>query len=334
MTQLTPTFSGLDFQAYSQLRETLIAQGGLLDCGQTNLYRALAQKDPERFGAIAPSQDPQASYRCHLAERFRFHMGLDDTTYAPRSLISHGVRHSLSLIFSILAKQQTKGSVFLPSDVYPVYEQLAHTAGVAFHGYQARNGLPMHRLAHERDWTVLVCDPLKPWGSYLGIQEIDRLVELARKQDGTILIDAAYDIHIAPVWRDHLDEDAPVAFLASLSKGWLIPGCGGIVVASEFLADKWRGAFQKADKDTAKFQQAFAALTEHTHRINEVALEVNALRGYLVETMKERRIPLTQRAGYFAVSPLSCEALMEQGILAIPSSVFGSPYSGSVLSAL
>jgi histidinol-phosphate/aromatic aminotransferase/cobyric acid decarboxylase-like protein len=328
-----PSFSGLDFTSYAQLRKQLLVQGGFLDCGQTNVYRALAQRDPEQFGLIAPSQDPQASYRCHLAEQFRHYLGLDDIAYASRCLISHGVRHSLSLIFSSLAAQ-TDTTLILPRDVYPVYAQLAQQAGIDFDGYEARTGLPWHRLNTTRDWTLLVCDPLKPWGSYLGIQEIDRLVQVAIQQGGTLLIDAAYDIHLAPIWRDHLDADAPIAFLASLSKGWLLPGHGGLVVTSDFLANTWREVFQSAEKDLTKFQVAFAALSEHRTRIVQVSKTVGLLRGTLVNAMKDRRIPLSQHAGYFAISPLSCSALWEQGVLGIPPLVFGSSYTGSVLSAL
>lgn len=329
-----PSFSGLDFETYSQLREQLLVQGGFLDCGQTNVYRALALRDPRRFGPIAPSQDPKAPYRCHLAERFRDYMDLEESTYASRCLISHGVRHSLSLIFSSLASRGDISSLLLPQDVYPVYAALAQRAGVAFDSYEARTGLPWHRISASRDWILLVCDPLKPWGNYLGIQEVDRLVAIATKQGGTVLIDAAYDIHISPIWRDHLDADAPIAFLSSLSKGWLLPGFAGIVVASDFLVDAWREEFQKAEKSPIKFQQAFAALTEHRGRIGEVSMEIQSMRSALASAMKDRRIPLSQHAGYFAVSPLGCDALLGQGILAIPPSVFGSSYSGSVLSAL
>lgn len=328
-------WSGLDFTAFAQQRHALLAHGGFVDAGETGLYRVLPAHDPERFAALAPSAHPKAPYRCHLAEGFLDYLGLPRENYKPRTLVSQGVRYSLSLIFRQLASVPDRLRLWLPSDVYPVYGQLAQETGVDFDTYAARAGIPWERLEHHFGWCLLVCDPLKPWGTRLSAPDWDRIVDLARATDSLVLIDGAYDLALSPALRAHLDAEAPIAFLGSLSKGWLAPLRGGVVVANTATTHAWRPFFQQASKNEVMTREAYAALTDVLDRPAEVAVVVNDARSRLLTKMRQMGVVVKDPGhGYFVVSDLSPETWWTKGVLAIPPSVFGSAGSGSVLSAL
>lgn len=331
-------WSGLRFAEYEQQRRAMLALAPphLLDGGETNLYRTLARHDPQRFGPVAPSADPKSGYRCHVAEAFLDRLGWDPAAFASRSLVSQGVRHSLALIFGWAATERV--TAVLPSDVYPVYEALAAESGVVFSSYEARRGLPWAHLESHRHWGLLVCDPLKPWGGALSAPEWRRLLALAHATQSQVWVDGAYSLMPSAPVRASLTRtpDAPLAFLGSLSKGWLTPGCAGVVISSPALANQWRSAFQGAPKQEGRLREALACLTRYSARPDRVEAVVTHARHALLDRLKERGIPaVAPGQGYFVVSPMAPADVWRRGVLPIPGSVFGSSAANlSVISAL
>lgn len=304
------------------LRESLRAsRPSLVDCAELNVYRSLA------LPPIAPSIDPQARYRCHLAERFLAHLGLPESL-KPRAQVSHGVRRSLRALFGVLASRGAR--VGVPSDVYPVYLQLAADAGVTVVPFEARRGLP----ELERVDAVLLCEPLKPWGTTLSEAESLRLEAWAREDAGRlVMIDSAYATPPTATVRRLVDQGA-AALLCSLSKGWLLPDHVGLCLTPPAWQPLAREAFATLEKDEAKLRIGFAALTEHAHRPLEVARAL-ASQAARLDAFTGARPELEASAckGYFAHSPRSFDELLAVGVLAVPASVFGGA-SGTVLSSL
>lgn len=327
---MTPFLTGLGFAVFERFRQQWAGQVAV-DAAETHLYASLPRWRPNDFPALAPSLDAQSPYRCHLAEAFRRHLGLPEATYARRTLVSQGVRHSLSLILPHWAGRR---GVLIPSDVYPVYAALARAAGIEPERYAAQKGVPWDRLARHQGWVLLVCDPLKPWGTRLSPTALDRLMDLARRQAGTVLLDAAYDLALAPTLRRHVDEEAPVAFLGSLSKGWLLPQRGGVVVTSTSLADLWRARFRQAPKDEVGTRLAFTALVEHPDYPLRVRAALETLNRPRVQDLRGRGMPLDGVSGYFGHSSWSPETAWQHGVLALPPSVFGSWDEGCIVSTL
>lgn len=308
------------FQALrSELRRT---RPQLLDLAETNLYRSLA------LPSIPPSQHPEAPYRCHLAERFLVWLELP-AELRSRAQISHGVRRSLAALLELLA---TRGArVGMPSDVYPVYLQLAAQAGVQLVRYAAREGLP---ALDELD-ALLVCEPLKPWGRSLDAASVDALERWALADPARLLvIDSAYAMPPTSGVRRLIEADA-AAVSVSLSKGWLLPDHAGLCLVPTHWREPVREAFGRLAKDELKLRIAHAALREHAERPREVAARLAARAEWLDAITGARpELAASRCVGYFASAAASFEQLLACDVLAIPATVFGGPPELSVLSAL
>jgi histidinol-phosphate/aromatic aminotransferase/cobyric acid decarboxylase-like protein len=318
-------------EEFLRVRDELRAsRAGLIDCAELNLYRSLARLDPVGFGAIAPSEDPRAQYRCHVAEELLARLGLEER-WKTRAQVSHGVRRSLRVLFGVLAARG--GTIAVPDDVYPVYGQLAAEAGVGVVWWSARAGLPDERVLAGVS-ALLVCEPLKPWGRTLDGDEVERLRDWASADLGRMLIlDSAYAIPPSAGALSLMHDELGVV-LVSLSKGWLIPDHVGLCIVPERWRELARGAFSRVAKEEARLRIGFAALSEHGDRCQRVADVLRGLGERLDALSRGRPELATSRCvGYFAVSELSFEALLERGVLGVPASVFGGA-GGCVLSSL
>ena len=309
----------MKWEDFQKERERLRAKG-LTDLSELNLYKSLSQ----HFGPIAPSTHAEAPYRCHLAERYLEHLGLSQTL-KPRTVVSHGVRRSLSALFRLLAKRNA--NVGIPSDVYPVYLQLAGDAGVRVTTWSARVGLPSDETLATLD-ALLICEPLKPWGT---AQDLARMTEWARER--MLIVDSAYATPpTAPILK--LMHDEAAVLLVSLSKGWLIPDHAGLAIVPTRFQQEAREAFASLPKEEHRLRIGYAALTEHADRAARVGHMLTAL-GTTLEafTARHPELEASKCTGYLATTPRSFAQLLELGILGVPATVFGGT-TGCVLSSL
>lgn len=297
----------------------------LVDLAELNVYRSLAPM----FAAIEPSIHPEAPYRCHVAERFLSHLGLD-AWLKSRTQVSHGVRRSLRALFGWLASRNAR--VGIPDDVYPVYLQLAEDAGVQVVRFPAREGLPPLEALD----ALLLCEPLKPWGRTPGSEETEAVERWVRAEPDrrVLLIDSAYATP-PTAWTQRLIHEDLAFVLASLSKGWLLPDHVGLCITPSRWRQDARAVFAPLPKDERKLRIGYAALTEHASRPRQVS-ELLAERAHALDAFTARRPELRSSpcVGYFATSRCSFDELLEQGVLGVPASVFGGPARVSILSSL
>ncbi|MGK3994860.1 hypothetical protein [Sorangium sp. So ce1024] len=232
-------------------------------------------------------------------------------------------------MFELLARRNAR--VGVPADVYPVYQRLAAEAGATLVPWDARLGLP---VLDGLD-AVLICEPLKPWGSQLSPLEAAQLRRWARADERRMLIlDSAYATPPTEQARALLDDESAV-LLASLSKGWLIPDHAGLCIVPERFQREARDAFARLPKDEARLRVGYAALTEHASRPREV-VAILGERARRLEALTSARPELkaSRCIGYFAISARSFGELLDLGILGVPAPVFGGPEDLSVLSSL
>lgn len=321
---------GMGFADFSALREKLRASGGLLDMAESNLYAALPRSFPGRFEPVGQSQDPKAAYRCHVAEAFLERWGFAEG-FKARASVTRGVRQSLAGLFAMLA--QAGARALLPSDVYPVYVDLARAAGLDCVFYRARLGPPTAELLAGAS-AVLVCDPLKPWGGAMGAQGEARLAAWARADPSgrLLMIDSAYAVDWSPASR-RLVEGGAAMGLASLSKGWLAPWRAGCAIAPSPWAARARVALAGFPKDEAALRVGFEALGKRAHMPGEVEQALRELSEQALGRLGRECADL-EGSGYLRVSSSSADEWLARGVLAIPGSVFGDGGSGSVLSML
>lgn len=308
-----------------------------LDCAETNLYRSLAWLQPLRNRSTMD----QPVHRCDLARAWLRHFGFPEG-WSRRALVSKGIRHALSLIFEAMARNNAV--LWTPSDVYPVYQQLAKAVGIVPRVFQT---LPEPRLHSERNpgraEYLLVTNPWKPLGRFLQERECATLVHwLQQSAQRILLLDCVYDLgrpfHATTL---RLLETGRSILLHSVTKGWLWPKTFGVALMpmdfrqldSAFLNDPPSQqdlllAGQLLSHDAHLPDRILTTLTTHKQKLLTV-LPPAVRQSLLLD-------PCEQSAGcYFFPTRIRANELFERHrIIAVPASAFGARWEGSILSSL
>jgi aspartate/methionine/tyrosine aminotransferase len=322
-----------EFQEFRQRH--LSASSSLLDAAETNVYRALAPMRPE------PPTDVSTVHRCDLARAWLRRFELPEE-WSGHAMVCRGVRHGLGVVFHWLRAVEAR--LWLPSDVYPVYLEMARAAGLAptFYPTLPAPAVPGSPADHRPEY-LLLANPSKPLGRYLSDTECAAVLSWLRESPHRrLLIDSVYDLGtpFAAGTRRLLDTGCAV-LLHSVTKGWLWPRTFGVVLlgpAQTGLAEAFRG-----DPPTsAQLTLADRLLTEHSDVPRQIVDELAARAKRLFERLPDEvleAIPTASRTcpgNYFFPVPIPAETLQREcGVLAMPVSVFGeSSWSGSVLTSL
>ncbi|RYD32986.1 MAG: aspartate aminotransferase [Verrucomicrobiaceae bacterium] len=325
----------MTFQKFQTIRPRLLAdRPELLDCGETNLYRALARLMPEPVPPVEGTV-----HRCHLASQWTEFYSLPEAA-SRRAFITEGVRDGLDTLFAHLAGKQCL--LWLPEDNYPVYRELA-----AAHGHQVRTfpTLPEVRWPDEPppsgvdDEWLLVTHPLKPRGGPLSPESAGTLREwLAASDRRRVLLDTVYqlDSRFDDITLQLL-ETGQAVLLHSVTKGWLHPRCFGVVLMPERDADEWMPVFRAKVPTQANLVTARYLMALHAEMPGKVKRELQTVQIRLLERLK--RLPFkilpVDPASYFMPVEGSWEELLEHGILGLPASTFGSGNSSlTILTSL
>jgi aspartate/methionine/tyrosine aminotransferase len=336
LTPMLEKLDTLDFAAFQQLRtELLAANPSIVDCSETNLWRPLASLVPK-----VPQEVHEKVHRCHLAQQWLAQWGLP-AAWAPCALVSTGVRHSLSLIFAQMAAHNIP--LMLPSDVYPVYAELARAANLPFQTFTTLNGNRPLQLPDEIGWLVLPM-PLKPNGRVLSAAEGHALQQWLRADDRRrIIFDAVYtfDKRFDSVIADATDTDQAIV-LHSLSKGWLHPKVFGIALVPESERELFTETFRANSPTQLQLAQARYLQKHHPRLPLTIFTELQQRQQRLLQQLPAALQPRLQlpagswHAGYLiSIEQSASQLLAEHRILAIPATVFGSVRTDcSILSAL
>lgn len=315
----------MNFAEFQALRSRLLAERpALLDLAETNLYRSLARLVPEP----SPPADGTV-HRCHLASQWTALLGLPEEA-SRRAFVTGGVRDGLDTLFRHLSGKPFL--LWLPSDNYPVYHELAKA-----HGHRSRNfpTLPVAQwpaepppAGAEHEW-LLVTHPLKPRGRALNEKDAESLLRwLATDECRRVLLDTVY--RLEPRFDDltlRLLATEQAIVLHSLTKGWLHPRCFGVVLMPEQDASVWNPVFRDRPPPQSKLATARHLMSRHADLPEKVAQALGAAQQDLFEATRNLPFEVIEvdPASYFV--PVACrwDALLDQGILGLPASVFGSP---------
>ena len=322
--------ANLNFKEFVAYRSELRESREVLDMSETNLYASLPQSFPGRFDPLVLSLNTKAAYRCHLTELFLDRWSFSQSMKA-RCSATRGVRASLAGVFEVMAKKNAV--CMIPRDVYPAYEELAAVAGVKIKTYKAKEGLPSEEDL-EGCSMILVCDPLKPWGGDLSLDQAKELRAWAQAdtKERLVVIDSAYNIDWTPEAKKMVEEGVAMG-LCSVSKGWLSPWTAGLAISPEEWAPVMREVLGAQKKDAEALAKGYAALDKYDQRPKEVEKAINVLANEACKAIKTKGLTVNPW-GYFATSEDSAEEWLNRGILVLPASVFGSKSKSSILSVL
>lgn len=328
----------MNFAAFQLWREqTLRANPDLLDCAETNLYRSLAPLQPKPDASDAD----RSVHRCDLARAWlaRYGFSANDSR---RALVSRGVRHALSLIIQELAR--CDATLWIPGDVYPVYLELARAAGIEPRIFTTlpEPKIPVTQPNGSPEY-LLITNPWKPLGRYLTDKECDALTGwLAASPHRHLLMDCVYDLG-APfhITTQNLHGTGRAILLHSATKGWLWPKTFGIALLGEGHSqfesvfrndspapDQLRLAQQFLSTDTNCPSQVIAALQSRAKKLF-AAMPDSVRKSLLLDPAC-----LAPSCYFFPVGVRPEELLRQHRLLAIPGSVFGADWDGSILTSL
>lgn len=312
----------MNFTDFQQRRKELLTlRPGLSDCAETNLYRALYSLIP-----AAPPPVSGTVHRCHLASQWTELFGLP-AECSKRALISSGVRDSLARLFRHYAG--TGAKLWLPQDNYPVYHELAIAAGLSPHRFPTLPEIEWPAAAPSgSDEVLLITHPLKPRNRPLDGQDLKTLLNWLQQSTGRrVLLDCVYTL--GSQFDDvtlKLLATGQTLLLHSLTKGWLHPRLFGIALVPEADAADLTPAFRASPPSQENLAFARHLMAEHATLPRQVA--------QALETAKQRlfgqfphlaaRTLVTGGIGYFFPVRIPWEKLLEEGVLGLPASTFGS----------
>jgi len=322
-----------DFKNWRE--ESLCAKPSLLDCGETNLYRALSTLQPK------PLKQAGQIHRCDLAKKWLRRYGLPESD-SRRAHVCRGVRHALRIIL----KEAASGNAILyaPKDVYPAYLEIAHSAGAEVRTYSTMPH-PVLPTAKEdaRSEFLLICNPWKPLGRFLTAEECGHLRRwITATNKRFILIDAVYDFGVPfhPTTMN-LAETGRVIVLHSVTKGWLWPQTFGIAWAGG-QSSHFNFGFRGDPPSQDQLALADQLLTGEANLPARVAATIDARKDKLLAVLPNAVAKLFVTAAarsssgcyLFPVDLDASELLNQHAILGIPASVFGAQWSGTILTSL
>jgi aspartate/methionine/tyrosine aminotransferase len=325
----------MNYAAFQGWREQRLREDpDLLDCADTQLYRALAALQP------GPAAVTDKVHRCDLARAWLERYGFP-SEWSRRALVCRGVRHALGLIFRELGRQGA--ALWLPGDVYPVYQELAHAHGLLPRRYDTlpAPALPAEAPADGGEY-LLIANPWKPLGRFLSEQETSALLDwLEASPRRHLLIDAVYDLG-APfdAGTRRLLASGRAMLLHSVTKGWLWPQTFGIALAGE-TQHGFEAAFRDDPPTPAQLQLAQRLLAVEADRPRQIAAALAARAARLfarlpIEVAAQAEAAARECPGnYFFPVDLPAPVLAERHrILAVPASAFGARWQGSILTCL
>jgi aspartate/methionine/tyrosine aminotransferase len=313
----------MNFHDFQQQRDDILRQQPkVIDCAATNLYAALS--------FLIPPSGPEPTetvHRCHLAAEWGRHFGIssEESRFA---LVSSGVRESLSRLFRHYASVGAK--LWLPSDNYPVYGQLARKMGFEPLEFATLPFLQIPRDATvEKPELLVLTNPLKPLGRWLTAEETRGLIDwLGASPDRRLILDTVYNLD-SQFHSSTLDLLATrqTILLHSLTKGWLHPRLMGVALTPEVDSIVLKEHFRSQPPAQNHLAQARELLSQHPMLPAEVARRIEGaaqrMHSELPELFPEG---LSDKAvGYFfPVSGRWSDLLQESGVLGLPAAVFGS----------
>lgn len=229
-------------------------------------------------------------------------------------LYGSGVRDIIETLFRHYANNDY--ILVIPSDIYPVYFQLAQPNPVLTYNSYRRK---VFHLPDEERALALITNPIVPEGKYLASSTLNKIDEwLNQSPQRWLIIDQVYDYQHQG--RNHRFNSDRVINVGSQSKLALKPNTQGWAISSAVFP----GSVKTKHDITIDCYANF--LSQH------FSMAWRGLESLLRTVDNNWRAPQT---GYLSIINGSHQKLLGHGAVALPASVYGIPGDdASVLSCL
>lgn len=169
--------------------------------------------------------------------------------------VTAGVSEALDLALTALLSPGDE--VLLPSPGYPLYNAIAARLQVTAIPYQLDEGrgwaldaLAIAPLITPKTRAIVLCNPNNPTGAVATREQLEAVLELARRHGLVVISDEIYDrllLEGSHVPTATLAGDVPLITLNGLSKAYLAPGwrVGWLVINTPTLLADVAGAIQR-----------------------------------------------------------------------------------------
>lgn len=309
----------MNHKEYLKLREELgVPNLKIIDEGDLNLYNKYPMLPVTSEGHINGEV-----YRCHLAEDFLQVTELDHLN-KQELLISHGVRNTLETLFTLHNSKKW----LIPEDCYPWYNQKAREYNLNTSTYQVlktSGNIFQDLLTTDAD-ILLTTEPLKPTGRDLNEEEWDTLNTWVKDENKLLIIDTVYSLNLSTMTKlwNLYHNNRNVIIAHSLSKSYATPKSIGITITKQA---ELTPIFRNIPKDEGRLRQAYTLLN---HGAEHQKLIKDSLRQASQELQLQTSMKLSEHT-YMYYDPYDDhEMLLRQGILAVPTSVYGSTQPGVI----
>ena len=302
---------------------------------ETRIARALSHLVP----VVTDSATSPRVHRCDLVRLWCDARGVRPS--AQTILASEGVRHSLRVIFKVLAR--IGATVAMPTDVYPVYSKIATEAELSTIGFATFPAFDIDRILNVAEaggaHHVLLPQPLKLHGC-VWTEDETTTAETWLRADvrRRLLIDGVYGLgRPLDSVSKRLIETEQVVFLDSLSKGWLHEQVFGVTLIPKRDVGLYSSPFRDLSPAPPKLFVAGELLRRFVDVPRQIERELDARRQKLLgRVSRTGHQSLRAESGYLVAVECSCERLLSHhAMLAIPASAFGSRLTEwSIASAL
>ncbi len=322
----SPTQKSMDFRQFLTWSENarLSAPEAERFC-ETRIARALSHLVP----VVTNSSTSPRVHRCDLVRLWCDARGVRAS--AQTILASEGVRHSLRVLFKVLARIGAR--VAMPTDVYPVYSKIATEAELSTVGFATFPAFDIDRILNVAEaggaHHVLLPQPLKLHGRVWTDDETATAEGWLRADvRRRLLVDGVYGLgRPLDSVSKRLIETEQVVFLDSLSKGWLHEQVFGVTVIPKLDIGLYASQFRDLSPAPAKLDVANDLLRRFPDVPRQIERELDARRQRLlghVSSTGHQSLPA--ESGYLIAVECSCEQLLNQhAILAIPASGVWEP---------
>lgn len=226
-------------------------------------------------------------------------------------VLTKGVRDSLSIIFKLFQDKM----IYIPKDVYPRYFELARDNRVkTFRSYPNIEWDSLDRVINS---IILFTVPFTPFGREISSYDIEEMLKLCERGNYLIL-DTVYDYNQAKNFTklEAIIDTKQCFYLHSLSKTYLSAQILGIVYTP--LQYK---ALLEQPTPTISYNNAYDIVSQIPNLPTSQSKEFNRGWRYLKE---KTDLKIKNEIGYFSVINRPFETLLREGVLGVPSSVFGS----------